>query len=193
MIDSTKVVALRIITKTDTISLQVDKQLLDYSSKEKSPDTFQILAIVLPIAAALVTLALTKWFDFTFENKKFRNEIFKKNRIDKVNILRQLNELKTSLHKINIPNPELEDFYENIADKMIGINPFHDLEINCNILFNRDIIDLTNRLYYSAVEINRNFNWKKKEHPSESIKLAREISEDLDKIIDKISQTIKNE
>jgi len=193
MNDTTKVEALKIITRTDTITLQVDKQLLKSSFKEKSPDTFQILAVVLPILAALITLALTKWFDFIFENKKFRNEIFKKNRIDKVNILRQLNELKTSLHKINIPNPELEDFYENIADKMIGINPFHDLEINCNILFNRDIIDLTNKLYYKAEEINSNFNWKKKEHPFESIKLSQDISEDLDTIIDMISQSIKNE
>lgn len=193
MNDTTKVEALKIITKTDTITLQVDKQLLNYSHNEKSPDTFQILAVVLPIGAALITLALTKWFDVIFENKKFRNEILKKNRVDKVSTLKQLNELKTSLYKMNIPNPELEDFYEGTADKMIGVNPFHDLEINCNILFNRDIIDLANRLYYSAEEINRNFNWKKKEHPSESIKLAREISEDLDKIIDKISQTIKNE
>jgi hypothetical protein len=191
MNDTTKVNVVNVIAKKDTITLQVDKSVLK-ELHSKSQGSTQTLTVILPIVAALVTLALTKWFDYLFENKKFKNEILKKNRIDKVNALRQLNKLKTSIYKISLPNPELEDLYESAADKMIGVNPFLELEVNCNILFNKEINDIANRLYYDAEEIDRNFNWKKKEHPTDSITLGRKIVDDLDLIIEKISQTIKN-
>jgi len=73
------------------------------------------------------------------------------------------------------------------------VNPFHDLKINSNILFGKDIVDVADNLYYTAENINRNYNLKKREHPSDSISLGGQILKDIDKIIDKISQNLTNE
>lgn len=194
MKDSTTVEAIKITSKPDTITLHVDRKLLGYSDCKKQVDTIQILAIVLPFVATILTLLITRWFDNISENKRFKREIQKENRTNKIKILKNLNDLKTSLHKPRFPNQELEDFYERTADKMTDdANPFHDLQVYSNILFNRDVINIANDLYYTAEKIKSNYKWKSKEHPSESITLGGKILEDLNSIIDKISQNISNE
>jgi len=86
MKDTTAIEALRIITKNDTITLQVDKSLIGYPKNEKSIDTIQILAIILPVIAALLTLIITKWFDNIAENKKYKNQILKDNREQRLDL-----------------------------------------------------------------------------------------------------------
>lgn len=193
MKDSITVEAIKITSKPDTITLHVDRKLLGYSDCKKQVDTIQILAIVLPFVATILTLLITRWFDNISVNKRFKREIQKENRTNKIKILKNLNDLKTSLHKPHFPNPELEDFYEWTANKMIDANPFHDLQVYSNILFNRDVINIANDLYYTAEEIKSNYKWKSREHPSESITLGGKILENLNLIIDKISQNISNE
>ena len=191
MTDTTKIIALRIVSSKDTITLQVDKSLLNFTEKDSKPDAIQILAIVLPITAALITLFLTKLLDNWTENKKNKNDILRKNREDKTAILKTLNEIKASLTVSSFQDAELDDYYEWTADRMIGINPFYNLFISCNILFNKEIIELSHSLYYKAERIKQNFSHLEQRHASESIRLAGNMIDDLESIINLISDDLK--
>lgn len=194
MKDTIKVIdVINLITKKDTLTISVNENIVNSLSKEQSVDTFQVLAIILPIVATLLTLFLTRLFDNISESKKYKRDILKQNRSHRISIWKSLEELRTSLYKTNFPDAEIYDFYIWTADRMISVNPFYDLKINSNILFDRDIIDLSNSLYNSADTISQDFDWQLKEQPSSNINLGKEILENLDKIINKISQNIKDE
>lgn len=192
MKDTTLTKAFQIIDKNDTVTYTVDKEIIDHFVKNKATDFSHYFEILIPVAVALITITLTKLLDIWAENKKNKRAILKKNRKMKIHYLEYLNTLKTSFGKSHFPNADYDDFLNWIADKMVGTNPFEDLKINSNIIFNsnNELIELIDELFNKADTINNNFDWPNKEHPNESLRIAGKIYDELGDVIDKISKKL---
>jgi len=183
---------LQVINGKDTISYSVDKQIIEHYIKNNPPDKSHTLEIILPVLAAILTLVITRLFDFWSENRKYKTEILKESRNAKVKYLSYLNKYKVSLEKPKFPNAEYEDYLEWTADSVIVQNPFEELKIQGNIVFNDtpEITGLLNELYGDAENIRNQYNYKSMEHSSDAIKSAKNIIENLEKIIEKISKNL---
>ena len=192
MNDTTTIKVFQVIDNKDTVTYHVDKSIIEHFVKEKPSDVSHYIEILIPLIVVLVTFSLTKFYDFWTENRKYKKEISKENRKKKINFLKYLNTLKISFGKSHFRNADYEDFLGWIADKMVGTNPFEDLKINSNIVFNGDIelIENIDELFNNANTINGNFNWTKKEHPNESLTIAKEIYDKLGKVINNISKNL---
>lgn len=192
MKDSTLVTTVQVISNNDTTNYSINKEIVEHFIKDKSTDYSHYVEILIPVIVALLTLILTKFFDNWSENKKHKRELLREQRKLKTHLLTNLITLKTSLGKTHFPNPDYEDFLNWTADKMVGTNPFEDLRINSIILFrnNNSLISLIDKLFNNANIINSNFNWTKKEHPSSNLDIAKEIYDDIEEVIKKISKVL---
>lgn len=190
--DEQHIKVLQVINDTDTTCYSVDKQIIEHFIKSNQPDNSHTLEIILPVLAAILTLVITRLFDFWSENRKYKTEILKESRNAKVKYLSYLNKYKVSLEKPKFPNAEYEDFLEWTADSVIVQNPFEELKIQGNIVFNDtpEITGLVNELYGDAENIRNEYNYKSMEHSRDAINSARNIIENLEKIIEKISKNL---
>ena len=190
--DEQPIKVLQVISDTDTTCYSVDKQIIENFIKSNPPDNSHTLEIILPVLAAILTLVITRLFDFWSENRKYKTEILKELRNAKVKYLSYLNKYKISLEKPKFPNAEYEDFLNWTADSVLVQNPFEELKIQGNIVFNDspEITSLVNELYRDAENIRNEYNYKSMEHSSDAIKSARSIIENLEKIIEKISKNL---
>ena len=184
--------AFQIISSKDTVTYSVDKKIIDHFIKDQPANDFHLWDILLPVATALITLALTRFFDLLSEKRKYKAEIAKENRKLKVGYLKFLNALKASLGKTHFPDADYDDFKRWTADRMVGSNPFEDLKIHSNIVFNSnsDIIDVIDKLYSNAEKISNQFNWTTKEHPDDNLTLAENIFLDLTTAVMSISKNL---
>jgi len=192
--DEQPIKVLQVINKTDTTCYSVDKQIIEHYLKSNQPDSSHTLEIILPVLAAILTLVITRLFDIWNENRKYKTEILKESRNTKVKYLSYLNKYKISLEKPKFPNAEYEDFLEWTADSVIVQNPFEELKIQGNIVFNNtpEITGLVNELYSDAENIRNEYNYKSMEHSRDAIKSARNIIENLEKIIERISKNLND-
>jgi len=190
--DEQPIKVLQVISDTDTTCYSVDKQIIENFIKSNPPDNSHTLEIILPLLAAILTLVITRLFDFWSENRKYKTEILKELRNAKVKYLSYLNKYKISLEKPKFPNAEYEDFLNWTADSVLVQNPFEELKIQGNIVFNDspEITSLVNELYRDAENIRNEYNYKSMEHSRDAIKSARSIIENLEKIIEKISKNL---
>jgi len=190
--DEQPIKVLQVISDTDTTCYSVDKQIIENFIKSNPPDNSHTLEIILPVLAAILTLVITRLFDFWSENRKYKTEILKELRNAKVKYLSYLNKYKISLEKPKFPNAEYEDFLNWTADSVLVQNPFEELKIQGNIVFNDspEITSLVNELYRDAENIRNEYNYKSMEHSRDAIKSARSIIENLEKIIEKISKNL---
>jgi hypothetical protein len=191
MNDTTSIKAFQIIGKNNTITYSIDKETVNHLAKEKPSDSSHYIDILIPIAVALLTMALTKLFDMWMENRKYKREILNENRKSKINFIRYLNSMRTSFEKSHSPDADYEDFLTRIANKMVSNNPFEDLKNSANIIFNdnKELIRLIDELFSNAESINNNFDWKNG-HPSKNLDYAKDIYEKLGDVIKKISNDI---
>jgi len=191
MSDTNTIRAIQIINKQDTVTYNVDKKIIDHFTNKPS-DISHYIEILIPVTVALLTLVLTKLFDNWTENKKYKKELQKENRKLKIYHLKRLNSLKTAMGKSHFPDADYDDFLDWIADKMVGENPFEELKINSNIIFNgnREIIEHIDKLFNNAEIINLNFDWQNKGHHQDSYRIAKLIYDELNEVINKISKNL---
>jgi hypothetical protein len=192
IMDEQPVNVLHVINGTDTTYYSVDKQIMEHYLKSNQPDNSHTLEIILPVLAALLTLVITRLFDFWSDRRKYKTEILKETRNAKIKYLSYLNKYKISLEKPKFPDADLEDFYDWTADSVIVQNPFEEIKIQGNIVFNdnEEILNLINELYYEAEKIRNEFNFKTREHSGDALKSASIIIDNLGKIIEKMSKNL---
>jgi len=192
MIDTTFVKTFQVIGNNDTVNYSVNKEIVEYFTKEKPTDYSHYIEVLIPVFVIFLTLILTKLFDFWTENRKYKKDFLKENRKQKIHFLKYLNNLKTSLAKPLIPDADINDFKEWIADRMVGINPFEDLNINSNIIFNGNnaLIEHINRLFNNAETIRNEFKWNGGKHPSASYTIAKDINDELGLVIEQIADNL---
>jgi hypothetical protein len=193
MKDTLKIEVVKMTTTKDTIAYSVDKGIVNHFIKEKSIDTFQILAFVLPIIASLLTLLIKGWLDNINEEKKYTRELNKESRRQRQAFLKLVNKLQATFRKSNDPAANYDDIVLNTANFVVGLNPFENMYVNANLYFtDQEIISLIEEMYLNAETINRLFDWDKKEHGQESVKLGEKILEDIEILRTKIAETLKN-
>jgi hypothetical protein len=190
--DEQPVKVLHVIKGADTTCYSVDKQIMEHYLKSNQSNNSHTLEIILPVLAALLTLVITRLFDFWSDRRKYKTEMLKETRNAKIKYLSYLNKYKISLEKPKFPDADLEDFYDWTADSVIVQNPFEEIKIQGNIVFNdnEEILNLINELYYEAEKIRNEFNFKTREHSRDALKSASIIIDNLGKIIEKISKNL---
>ena len=194
MEDTTKTEVIKLVSNSDTVSYSVDKKIINHFTKEKSVETVQILAIVLPILASLLTLMIVRWFDNISESKKHKREIAKESRKERKDFLKYLNKLDTDIRKSNNPETTSDDFPEWTANNMVGKNPFESLKLNGNVYFNeKEINSLIDKLYDNAETINRLFDWNTKTHGENCVNLGATILSEIGDLRKLISNNLNIE
>ena len=190
--DEQPIEVFRVVNGTDTTFYTVDKQIIEHYLKINQPDNFHTLEMILPVLAVILYMVIKELLNFWSDNRKYKREILKETRSAKIKYLSYLNKYKVSLEKPKFPDANLEDFYDWTANSVIVQNPFEDIKIQGNIVFNdnKEILNIINDLYYDAENIRNDFNFNTREHSRNAVKSAHNIINNLKIIIEKISQNL---